>query len=143
MKSKNKISEGNILICEFMGRKFQATKRNNSYTKKFKTYADCKRFIVKNRLIGYAPQLPHCKGLGEFDKSWNWLMPVVAKIYTLGYHTEITATCCEIKKVWGSRSLPYSNGEVGNGYYLPEATWKAVVKFIKWYNLNKINEQLN
>lgn len=80
--------------------------RVSSHTKKFKTYADCKRFIVKNRLIGYAPQLPHCKGLGEFDKSWNWLMPVVAKIYTLGYHTEITATCCEIKKVWGSRSLP-------------------------------------
>ena len=63
-----------------------------------------------------------------FDSSWEWLMPVVDKIEELEYFVHVLGDGCiiydgECPKIirTGSRK---------------EATYKAVVEFIKWYNEN-------
>jgi len=69
----------------------------------------------------------------EFDKSWDWLMPVVEKIESLGFATRIidNGLCIDSDSIiierWRKSKL--------HGTYL------TVVEFIKWYNpidLNKL-----
>ena len=76
----------------------------------------------------------------QFHSSWDWLMPVVEKI--------INSNCssAELCGEWYLNSSKYSfsmlndqtNSCEGNSKNsLIEATWLAVVEFIKWYNQNK------
>ena len=57
----------------------------------------------------------------NYHMRWDWLMPVV----------EQCKSFCN-KKGWGTKSFIdcFRNLEIEN-------TYKAVVEFIKWYNLNK------
>lgn len=74
-----------------------------------------------------------------YDQSWNWLMPVVEKIESLGYKTKITTKdeeghVCYIyisfkHSKWGS----HTKSKI-------EAVYKACIMFIKWYNQNKEDE---
>jgi len=68
-----------------------------------------------------------------YEESWDWLMPVVEKIETLGYF-------CMINK-WTS-VYTGSDGEriqvtTVEGKSKIQNTYKAVVEFIKWYNQQK------
>lgn len=75
----------------------------------------------------YGINIPHMKNQWwdidelQYDKSWDWLMPVVAKIaeYRLVYGEE-TAKVCDRKVVIGHKYL-----------------YAKVVEFIKWYNEQK------
>lgn len=103
--------EGNKLIAEFMG------------------------FTRKDRPIpsgGWKHW--HIKPFGYFEdeqllyhSSWDWLMPVVEKIESIGnygyYEVDIFGNCCDI------------GGKIETtGITKIDAVFKAVVQLIQWYN---------
>jgi hypothetical protein len=59
-----------------------------------------------------------------FDKSWDWLMPVVEKIESMGYGVTIYRKGCQIND-----SIPTPHHFRHSSKI--EETYKAVVKFIK------------
>ena len=70
----------------------------------------------------------------DYDKSWDWLMPVVERIDSRTPYdpcVTIEYNWCSIKMLNGGFNIEV----VGNSRI--EATYKAVVEFIKWYNKNK------
>ena len=112
--------EGNKLIAEF------------KCTKSFDTYYDPEGQFHFEILDS------------KYHSSWSWLMPVVEKI------SKIPLIGARDKQdVCYPLTFGMPNGETGNpmvrfnGCFiseattLMEATWLAVVAFIKWYNLNK------
>ena len=76
----------------------------------------------------------------QYHSSWDWLMPVVEKIESLGYVTQI----------WGlwNKNYTYSfsitqkgnlNIQVGRGisdHSKIESVYTGVIEFINWYNKN-------
>lgn len=67
-----------------------------------------------------------------FDESWDWLMPVVEKIESQqaeGYNILIEGANCWIE----TQGISFE----GMGMTKLEATYKAVLEFIKWYDKNK------
>jgi hypothetical protein len=71
-------------------------------------------------------------GIPEYNASWEELMPVVEKIEGLGYDTEIVY---RLDDGLGHRFYINDSGvhsELCESKL--EATYKAVVEFIKWYN---------
>ena len=67
----------------------------------------------------------------KYDTDWNWLMPVIDKIESLDlWEIDIYRQCCEVVF-----DLQFQmSAIVYTGVTKIEATYKAVVKFIKWYN---------
>lgn len=69
-----------------------------------------------------------------FDRSWDWLMPVVEKIESLGYYSNIIKNTedgrhyCTLR-TQTCRTIAYTSP--GNSKI--ESVYKAVVEFIKWY----------
>lgn len=68
----------------------------------------------------------------KYHYDWNWLMPVVEKIENtivdnIELSTQIEGSSCV---VLGTHIFCESDTKI-------EATWLAVVKFIKWYNQNR------
>ena len=102
--------ENNKLIAEFMG---------------FKNYmSDVQQ---ETRMINER----------DYHLSWDWLMPVVEKIESIGFSTQTNTI---------GRQHQITQFEIFSGGALvlsvrskskKEATYKAVVEFIKWYNDNK------
>lgn len=108
-----------------------------------------------NKLIAYFMNVKptgYYTGLNEFkaeyleyDTSWDWLMPVVEKIEKLGVSTDIhyyAGTTKNASGFYGTELLGYSTDlsiyDSTNQYDTKlESVYKAVVKFIKWYNKNK------
>lgn len=75
----------------------------------------------------------------QYHTSWDWLMPVVEKIESLGYDTDICGNNCMI-----SEGTPQGDG----GKYFramidvdkyPKivSVYEAVVEFIHWHNSQK------
>jgi hypothetical protein len=81
----------------------------------------------------------------EFSSRWDWLMPVVEKIESLGFATKFRHEI--FKDVSGYQDIEIFSLNENNGYKrvacctdrIPkiEAIYKAVVQFIDWYNENK------
>ena len=70
-----------------------------------------------------------------FHKSWDWLMPVVEKIESLGYDVIIRQGTCEIRGE-DVNGVEYDNFECfDSGKH--KTTYSAIVKFIKEYNETK------
>lgn len=107
---------------------------------------------------------PTSKDKLKFHESWDWLMPVVEKIEDLGFTTSIKTRYVRINPIemprydnyiswisfyennWHSKTpCPYLDDNLDAGYELTgnetlskkQAIYKAVVRFIKWYNKNK------
>lgn len=100
---EKEILEGNKLIAEFEGRINELCHHNNTSS-------------------------PY-----DYDKSWDWLMPVVERIDSRTPYdpcVTIEYNWCSIKMLNGGFNIEV----VGNSRI--EATYKAVVDFIKWYNEN-------
>lgn len=81
-----------------------------------------------------------------YNTSWDWLMPVVEKIEPLVLNVSISKNGTNIMRFFENGNLPLDNpsfiitlNEAGikNVNTKIEATYKAVVEFIKWYNENK------
>lgn len=109
--------EGNKLIAEFDG------KINEGlfwYTPTENWGRDGLQFTRKDKRLKY-------------HLSWDWLMPVVQKIESLGYCVSIFRGCCDIEP--REINQPDFEGiETGGGKPKIDSTWQSVVKFIQWYN---------
>ncbi len=71
----------------------------------------------------------------SYNVSWDWLMPVVEKIFSLGYHYEIKPRYMVIKErlsseVLVSKCFVYDKSQ-------KEIIYDSVVEFINQYNKNK------
>ena len=158
-KTNNEITEGNILIAEFLGYKKVSSDKDFTFyehpdKKGVITQADydCKKFITHG--------LMESRGF-IFHRSYDWLMPVVEKIETISdglfdierwnvkiswwYHKDLKRMGIDRKSQW------YSSGGIFHQHVIshyPEskeklkessklkATWLACVIFINWYNEN-------
>lgn len=87
-----------------------------------------------------------------FYESWDWLMPVVEKISKITFKWETKhesgtdsyylRTFGMLDEETGRVMVRINNCALHTAPTLIEATYKAVVEFIKWYNENKPdNEQ--
>ncbi len=60
-----------------------------------------------------------------YHESWDWIMPVVQKLYFDDYVTS---------EQWDEILLSFKRPNI-------ESVWQSVVEFIKWYNLQKSADQ--
>ncbi len=118
--------EGNKIIAEFMGLKYEKKK-----------YWDGNKNWYKHVWNGF--ELSEL----EYNSSWDWLMPVIEKIESLyggdAISVRIQYHICEVEM-----NTQYA---LANDFHLPEiweraeskieATWLTVIAFINWYNQNK------
>ncbi len=116
---QEKIIEGNKLIAEFMGWKFEETKDPH-----WMNYVspDGNSFLERDT---YMERLLN-RGLG-YQKRWENLMPVWKKIIDLNL-VETEDMC--IREPWGYKQdirNALSDGEI-------KPVWDATVKLITWYN---------
>lgn len=87
----------------------------------------------------------------KFDTSWDWLMPVVEKIESIGATwVQINGRHCDIWNYFDVREVLRNGDSVeetrkfkvrGNGKTKIEATYSAVLQFITWYNNNSTQSQ--
>lgn len=110
------VLENNKLIAEFMGI----------------VYPMLDNVIVIDNVVTKEDDL-------QYHKSWDWLMPVVEKIEATldddGYGNNVlieTSSCTILSGNDGSVVIGFTEGITKR-----EATYQAVVEFIKWYNKNK------
>ena len=68
--------------------------------------------------------------LKDFDTSWDWLIPVVQKIESLGYVFIIQGGKAEYGEMISETRCFIAEDKLSS-------TYKAVVEFIKQYNQNK------
>jgi len=79
----------------------------------------------------------------KFHKSWDWLMPVVEKIESEFCSSNIHYYSAGMMKQeyvveFLGYNIDYDNSQYDKSKI--KAVYKAVIKFIKWYNENKVNE---
>jgi hypothetical protein len=133
MKAKD-AKKGNELIAKFIGMKFA---RASHGTDSHGEYFAPSRWI-NEKGVGYTTSL-------NYHKDWNWLMPVVEKIENTnvsyrdfyGHAVIIDNWNCTIKDCLGGEIRCTINPSSSKISSKIEATWVAVVEFIKWYNNDK------
>ena len=112
--------EGNKLIAEFMG--WNLGHPDKSETRWQNEWFDRQGFKTTT------------KGYLHFDTSWDWLMPVVEEILRMNsgiLNIKMMSNACRIYADDNSfNHLEEQNSTI-------EATYKAVLQFIQWYNENK------
>lgn len=69
-----------------------------------------------------------------YHKSWDWLMPVVEKIDTLGYDVEISRISCSISPILSNDTI--ASLVCGDISKKIEVVYEAVIQFIKWQKGN-------
>jgi len=115
-----------------------------------KLIAEFMSIPVINETSGIITPMYKAVGLGgwcredelKYNLRWDWLMPVVEKMITmydsqcLFEHPRYT----NIDDKWKFHFEALSDCKCradGKGETMLEATYKAVIEFIKWYNKNK------
>ncbi len=131
------IIESNKLIAEFMG--MQHTSKLGWYD-------------YEEVMSEYACQMVGGNTFEElqYDRSWDWLMPVVDRIETFNFKVDGVTTSADVHIVYGDCRIVDEDGgglfefyshSTDSGDKL-QATYDSVVKFIEWYNLvRKINQR--
>ena len=102
--TEEEIIKGNKLIAEFMGLHFHKI----GWVDKYHIDGNYESIIL------------------DYNWSWDWLMPVIEKIESLGYAVRILDVGCGIEgdliiERFGTTKI--------------EGTLLTVIEFIKWYNL--------
>lgn len=112
------IEEGNKLIAEFMG--IEEVNCNQS-----------DRYRLTSSPYSGIFTMSHCRYL-HFDRSYEWLMPVVEKIEQLdkGYKFQVCRRRVQIMEDSGTQ-LHVLTVKKGSKR---ESIWEAVVQFIQWHN---------
>jgi hypothetical protein len=135
------IIEGNKLIAEFMG--WKCTSRKSYNDDILVLYTD-KDTIFKYNKHGYLYNKNPWDAPLKYHSSWDWLMPVVEKIKSLGDSYEINGLYGKVHYRWCHKYDEESNNEIQpiriNGKINELqllVMYKAIIKFIKWYNDNK------
>ncbi len=79
----------------------------------------------------------------QYKNDWNWLMPVVEKIESLGYYPQILTGEDGQEMIIYDEMLSYNrkmlnviipNEPVPNTFKKINVVYNTVVKFIRWYN---------
>jgi hypothetical protein len=70
----------------------------------------------------------------EYHKSWDWLMPVVEKIEGGLFAVTIRENACRISGYRKYHDVEIWNKDVSTPKI--QATYKTVLQFITWYNIN-------
>lgn len=128
------IIEGNKLIAEFM-----EVKNVREYTLNEKH--KCLIISDDDGFIEYVEGINFL----SYNDSWNSLMPVVEKIEKLGFDSRIHGNnsddgyLCDFLESNTNNEISCFVTWQDSGGTKIQATYKAVVKFIKWYNENKNN----
>lgn len=106
--------KGNQLIAEFIGYEYDRT------------------------LPGHGGSVIMTLGINDcrYHSSWDWLMPVVERIESLGYEVTIRG---EIVNIY----IPNCEDFGATQKTKIGSTWLAVVEFIKWYNKNILKHEEN
>jgi len=112
------INMSNILIAEFMGWEYD---ENNDW------YFTPHRVEVTDGI--YDNEVP--SDLFEFHTSWDWLMPVIEKIESLGYEVQIRSTDCIIFQLLDTLDYKPVIGSISSASGKMDSTYIAVVEFIK------------
>ena len=126
-----RLIKNNKLIADFIG----ASKTSN-----------CKdnEMFIPSQTICRIDTIELGKGhILKFHKSWDWLMPVVEKIESefcssnIHYYSAGMMKQAYVVEFLGY-NIDYDNSQYDKSKI--KAVYKAVIKFIKWYNENKVNE---
>ena len=110
------------------------TTENNKIIAEFMGYIDngCSEegFLI-NPITNFDEEINDLK----YHLDWNWLMEVVEKIENLGYNFQITSKDATVLQNHGAiyQTLIYRI----DGTNKIQATYKACLAFIKWYNEQK------
>ena len=126
-----RLIKNNKLIADFIG----ASKTSN-----------CKdnEMFIPGQTICRIDTIELGKGhILKFHKSWDWLMPVVEKIESEFCSSNIHYYSAGMMKQeyvveFLGYNIDYDNSQYDKSKI--KAVYKAVIKFIKWYNENKVNE---
>lgn len=122
---KNEIINGNKLIAKFMGHEVMCDGISQYICYKTPKFEN-------GRLSGLHNKESVTDIHNLYNTSWDWLMPVVEKIESLGYKWNISS----------STEYPYHICNIQNmktieGISAIDATYGACIEFIKWYSLQK------
>lgn len=128
--TQEEIKEGNKLIAEFMGGELLEGRQDNVYW-----------FNKGHHLLEYRKAIN--RHAFKYHSSWDWLMPVVEKIESLGYGFTVDP--------WGIEIIEYISGNENSIVKFDrtddepkmEQYYYSVNKFIKWYNSLTTNNRTN
>lgn len=133
-----------ILIAEYMGKKFIPYNDNHSYSNEFDTYNECFEFIKKHNLKNYQPEIGWpSERVGNYRTDWSHLMPVVEKIARHEYERDPMCTHVDtayprtfgmIDSETGQFMFRYNRSSLFQADTLIEACWLATVDFITRLN---------
>jgi len=119
--TKEKILEGNKLIAEFMG----AVVIDNYPDHVLLDFVKTENYPNNNR---YYPD-----SLLKYHFDWSWIIPVIKKIESIKNITvSVTASTC---RIWNFTDCLFSKFNETK----EEATFLAIVQFVKYYNFNNEN----
>ena len=123
----------NILIAEFMGGIPSSVPNLINLPQ---TVGESSLFCVKGS-DGLPSGTYKVERLNElkYNTSWDWLMPVVEKIESLGYEFFIVEDRIKIAHNTDHSTETIIDFTLGGSKR--DATYQAVVEFIKWYNEQK------
>ncbi len=122
--TQEQIIEGNKLIAEFMG-----FEKNGKYNNLDCWFVPDKNPMIQKYSSWGGNMSMTTEGL-RFNTSWDWIMSVIEKIESLGYHTNI--------EYFGEHRVFFSHDCIGERESDKiTATYKAVIQFINWYKQNK------
>lgn len=130
--------ENNKLIAEFMGYR-ECPMKLYRMDDKFESVTIYSMYQEEDEYLTIEAgkkQVKFSPNEMEFHSSWDWLMPVVEKIGSMFHQVKIEFNegfpYCEILCYNEDGELSKEIKEEGDN-----ATYQAVVEFIKWYNENK------
>ena len=108
--TNEEILAGNKLIAEFIGGVLDSPQSKYYY------------FQDKGR---YETEL-------KYHSSWEWIMPVVVKIESLGFDVKIRGIECSINRLCEEETIIQL--VLGDRDRKIELVWSGMLEFIKWYN---------
>ena len=134
-KTNNEITEGNILIAEFLG--YKKVSSDKDFT--FYEHPD-KKGVITQADYDYKKFITH--GLMEsrgfiFHRSYDWLMPVVEKIESLGFWVNIKKNHVTIARDnKGTLDSDMIHSEYGDQSKI-QRVFSCVVELIKYYTIQQ------
>ena len=117
------IEENNKLIAEFMDAMIEIGKQSNK--EMFKFLPNNEKFCSDIHIQTHDGEYIFFEKELLFDKSWDWLKPVVNKIFTLGNNQVLTNEINDCIKITFYKVEIYSS---------IKKVYLSTIKFIKWYN---------
>lgn len=145
---EEEIDQNNKLIAEFMGyqilhKKFQYRNFNSSNESYFENDEGEIVCDERGQEVNLYPDGDPLSDLSElpFNSSWEWLMPVLEKIFRLkiGDGIEYVEYACArtfgmLNPETGQIMIRLSGSQLYQADTLIKATYMAVIDFLTWYN---------